>query len=955
MKNNKYVLLLLLLLMYGVSVKAQIGECKGKYFGNITAYSVPSNYTDLWNQTTSENGSKWGTCDRGNGQYDFSNSDLAYNTAQNSGGAFKFHALIWGAQAPGYLENASAAEIETAIRNWYQAVEDHYDPMGGLDMIDVLNEPVNTPINREIPNLKAALTRGYQSEPANAGDLNNPYGWAIWCFQLAREHFPDAELLINEYNVEHNWNNCREEYIQMSNAIKNAPNLSNGEHNLIDGIGLQAHGIETLSANAWRNCIDEVWDRTGIPIHISEFDIAADPNEAHQRTKYEEFIPIAWEHPHVAGITLWGYVQGQTWRPGNEQMGPGGTDTGIQYEDLTDRPAMTWLKSYMNSRPDLSCCPDPGSFADCSNAGNPEISLTAPENNEAFTTSETINITATASDPNGSISNVEFFNGTNLLGSDNTSPFSYAWDNVSAGTYTIRAVATDNEGNTAEDEITITVNVPQGPYNDTPHTIPGTVQAQEYDVGGHDFAYFDTDPGENLGEAFRPDEGVDIGGPEDEGDHESYFLGWMEDGEWVEYTVNVEQAGTYQITYRVASGGNGSFDLSFDGTVVDQVQPPSTADDPDAWWEGYTYTDVVTEDIELEAGEQIMRLDISTGGFNLNYINLEYQPAAPEVSSITEDLSVIDGGEATLEVTATGSTPLTYQWYVDGNPINGADQSTYTIPSVTPGDEGDYTVEITNDLGTVTSDPVSLTVITQEPYLGDPMAIPGTIQAQDFDLGGQGLAYSDATEENEGGGYRPDEWVGLEENPVEDGDYHIGWTEAGEWVEYTVNVEQAGDYDITYRVASGGSGELALLFDDTQVDQITVPSTSTADDWWTDYTYTDVVTETVTLDAGEQVMRVELIEGGFNLNYITFAPSVVTSTAHEAHASIQCYPNPSNDAFHLEVEGAFQYTVTDINGDQLAAANANGTATVGDKLPAGVYIIHLMTQGTTQTFRVVKH
>src|SRR5690554_5688364 len=107
------------------NVYAQIGKCKGKYFGNIIAYNTPSNYSDLWNQVTSENGSKWGTCDRGNGNYDFGNSDLSYNWAKNNNGLFKFHALVWGSQAPGYLSDADPATIVTAIRNWYQAVDNH--------------------------------------------------------------------------------------------------------------------------------------------------------------------------------------------------------------------------------------------------------------------------------------------------------------------------------------------------------------------------------------------------------------------------------------------------------------------------------------------------------------------------------------------------------------------------------------------------------------------------------------------------------------------------------------------------------------------------------------------------------------------------------------------------------------------------------------------------------------
>ncbi len=604
------------------TANAQLGKCKGKYLGNITAYSVPSNYTSLWNQTTSENGSKWGSCDRGNGQYNFSNSDLAYNTAKNSGGLFKFHALIWGAQAPGYLKNSSAAQIETAIRNWYKAVEDHYKPMGGLNFIDVLNEPVNTPINREIANLKAALTLGYQREAANANDLNNPYGWAIWPFQLARKHFPNATLLINEFNTEHNWNNCRAEYIKMSNAIKNAPNLTDGKKNVIDGIGLQAHGMNgqlNLSAANFKACLDEIWNKTNLPLHITELDLVADPNEAAQRTKYQEFFTIAWEHPHVAGITLWGYVQGATWIPGNGVKGSGGTDSGIQYADLTDRPAMTWLKQYMASRPSLSCCPAPAPFAACNGSNPPTVAFTSPANNASFTQGTAITLTATATDADGSIASVKFYDGGTLLTTDNSSPYSFSWTNATAGTHTIKAVATDNSGNTTEAVITIKVNVPQGPYNGNAWPIPGIIQLENYDVGGNTFAYSDGTSGNQGGATFRTDEDVDIENCTDEGG--GYNIGWATAGEWTEYTVNVIKSANYDISLRVACEGAGrTVAVAMDGTNLpnaNAIAIPNTT----AW---QSWTTVTIPNVPLTEGQKIMRLTIgATDYVNLNYIEFK--------------------------------------------------------------------------------------------------------------------------------------------------------------------------------------------------------------------------------------------------------------------------------------------------------------------------------------------
>ncbi|MEA5256200.1 endo-1,4-beta-xylanase [Arcicella aquatica] len=363
----KHFVVLTLITMTSYTAQAQLGRCKGKYFGNIIAGNVPGNYGTFWNQATCENASKWGSIEGTKGVYNWTGSDLAYNWAKNNGGLFKFHTLVWGAQTPGWVATASTATLTASVRDFINAAAAHYNPLGGLKMIDVLNEPVNTPMTA---NLRAALTAGYRAEAANAGDLNNQYGWAIWCFQLARKAFPNTTLLINEYNVEMNWNNCRAPYIAIVNAIKNAPNLTNGQKNLIDGVGLQSHGIENLTAANFKACIDEIWNNTGVPIHITEFDQPANPNETKQRDVFSRLIPVAWEHPRVAGITLWGYVQGTTWINGNGQSGAGGTDSGIIYGNGGDRPAMTWLKSYLAGRPTLSCCPAPAPFGGCAVSTN---------------------------------------------------------------------------------------------------------------------------------------------------------------------------------------------------------------------------------------------------------------------------------------------------------------------------------------------------------------------------------------------------------------------------------------------------------------------------------------------------------------------------------------------------------------------------------------------------------
>ncbi|HYG76519.1 MAG TPA: Ig-like domain-containing protein [Planctomycetota bacterium] len=90
----------------------------------------------------------------------------------------------------------------------------------------------------------------------------------------------------------------------------------------------------------------------------------------------------------------------------------------------------------------------------------PTVSLTAPVNGASFTAPATITISANASDSDGSIARVEFFNGSTKLGEDTTAPYSFIWSDVVAGSYTLTARATDNAGaQQTSSAVTITVSV----------------------------------------------------------------------------------------------------------------------------------------------------------------------------------------------------------------------------------------------------------------------------------------------------------------------------------------------------------------------------------------------------------------------------------------------------------------------------------------------------------------
>jgi hypothetical protein len=154
------------------------------------------------------------------------------------------------------------------------------------------------------------------------------------------------------------------------------------------------------------------------------------------------------------------------------------------------------------------------------------------------------------------------------------------------------------------------------------------------------------------------------------------------------------------------------------------------------------------------------------------------------------------------------------------------------------------------------------TTAGQQPYGGTPWRLPGTIEAEDYDTGGQGIAYHDTTAGNLGSQYRTD-GVDIWYSGTPSIGYFTGANSTGEWLEYTVNVAYAGSYKLDLRVATPKSSvKLRAKIDNVYVTgPISVPNTGAWDVWQT-------VSATANLKAGKHVLRVEFIQGGVNLNWI---------------------------------------------------------------------------------------
>lgn len=158
--------------------------------------------------------------------------------------------------------------------------------------------------------------------------------------------------------------------------------------------------------------------------------------------------------------------------------------------------------------------------------------------------------------------------------------------------------------------------------------------------------------------------------------------------------------------------------------------------------------------------------------------------------------------------------------------------------------------------------------LSTTPFGGTPTALPGTLQAENFDEGIAGQAYADNTSANSGGQYRN---TGVDVGSASDsgGGYYVGWTSAGEWLKYTVNVATAGSYDVDLRIASGGAGgTLHLEVNGTDVTgPLQIPNTGAWQTWMT------IRKTGVSLPAGVQSWRLVMDSTGAtgavgNINYI---------------------------------------------------------------------------------------
>lgn len=220
----------------------------------------------------------------------------------------------------------------------------------------------------------------------------------------------------------------------------------------------------------------------------------------------------------------------------------------------------------------------------------------------------------------------------------------------------------------------------------------------------------------------------------------------------------------------------------------------------------------------------------------------------------------------------------------------------------------------------------------QEPFLGKALEVPGKIEAEDFDKGGEGVSYHDEDKANNGdSNYR--QGTGVDVKAVGN-DIRLGWTVKGEWLEYTVDVKETAQYTISALVSTDNDvASFHFLLDDEVItDEIKASNTG---DW---NQLVEVKADTKELQAGEHILKLHIDNSYFDIDWFKFDVLDATSVDDESAVAL-----PSG-----------KYNVSNALGQRLGEVNSDGFAPLSSQLEAyGIKgILFLQSEETGKVVKV---
>ena len=497
------------------------------------------------------------------------------------------------------------------------------------------------------------------------------------------------------------------------------------------------------------------------------------------------------------------------------------------------------------------------------------------------------------------------------------------------------------------------------PY--TEHTIPGLVYLSDYDLGTNEIAYFDQDVANyslstdqyeawNRGWTYRND-GVDIQENPDTDNSNGLHLSFIEKDEWVNYTVDVQESGFYNIDLRYATPqSGGQIKYLIDGNdISEQITLSNTG----GW---NNFTNHSTNNIYIEEGVQTFQILVTgTTSFNMSSLNFSISndpiPAMQAMSAVT----VADERSVNLALnhplTAQTIDISSFEFLVNENTYNidsiEIDPTNSLVLVITLSDYLHYqdNIKINHTGGVINSDYNSvLGALIDFPVqnnLEERFYIPGLIQAESF-TNQSGLATENTTDA--GGGL------------------NIGYTDIDDYAEYTVFISQSGIYDLNFRIAAqwqSGRIELSLIENGTSeiLGLFNLPITGGWQSWVTS-------ANEINLEAGVYTLKLRVDQSGFNLNWMEFLYSdsnLSTNISESTMPYISLYPNPFNSSITLKTtlnNKIYNVTLFDISGRIIIAKkdiNSTSKKINLSNLTNGSYFLKINTGSGEIVKKIIKY
>ncbi|NNF36464.1 MAG: carbohydrate-binding protein, partial [Saprospiraceae bacterium] len=490
--------------------------------------------------------------------------------------------------------------------------------------------------------------------------------------------------------------------------------------------------------------------------------------------------------------------------------------------------------------------------------------------------------------------------------------------------------------------------------------IPGIVYATDFDMGVIGSAYSDNEVANyhvstgtytawNNGWIYRND-GVDIEVCSDDVNSNGYNVGWIDQDEWMQYDVEVELDGVYDVKVRLAAGVSGGR-FHFKSGSSDLIDPV-TVNSSGGW---QNWTTVTVPNVVLHSTDKKIIFYADQEGFNVSSFDFVYQGSSTTVSTTFISAITLDENTIQLNFNKAIDGPLPqnlngFKLTVNGKEIEGIS---------TTQDEINGRILYIN-----VTDPLLFDDVLKVSYQGDNIkstdgtvllsflnelvkntltthySIPGKIEAEDYFL---------------------QSGIQLENTTDAGGGKNIGYLDVNDYLEYKVNIKQAGSYTISFRTASQsarGGLKLSLIDRDGEKSSIGSFRFDATGGWqnWTTHTFE------ADLPEGRYTLLMEITHTPFNLNWMDFLLNDEPETSDSTYLKV--FPVPSNGIVNIEGQFRIPHNLTakvyNNIGNLVLSERYGIQSTVREVIninhfPSGLYYLRLeLEDGTTYLYRLIK-